>query len=208
MLTTAMARTPTVIRALAIVALGAALAACTAAAATTPSPTISSVPSSAVAPSPTDAPPPPANPTASPSDTLAPTDSPTPSRSRKPIPSLDPAELDAIMTSSITLIDLADAGLAVSVAIVDPSSTKPFDLGTYKLGFTEQLTNQVPPGTYRLEFRQPATSKTGPGCTITIADGEAYTFAAIDGAVAISKTGESPKTADDLFVATSSLCGK
>jgi hypothetical protein len=204
-----MARTPTVLRALAIVALSAALAACTAAPAASSPVAVTPVANGAVpAPSSVEASASPAAAIASPSDTLAPTDSPTPSRSRKPIPSLDPAELDAIMTSSITLVDLADADLAVSVAYVDPGSTKPFDLGTYKLGFTEQLTNKVPVGTYRLDFRQPATSKTGPRCTITIADGDAFTFAAIDGAVAITKAGVAPKAAGDLFVATSPLCGK
>lgn len=197
-----MARRATILRASATIALAAILAACSGAPApgqvAVASPTSSPIPSPSleVAPSP------------SPADTLAPPESPAPSGSAKPLPSIDQAQLDAIMTSSITLIDLADADLAVAVAYVDPDTAKPIDLGTYSLEFTDQLTNQVPPGTYRLDFRQPAASKTGTTCTIDIADGEVFTFAAIDGAVAISKAGVAPKAAGDLFVATSSLCGK
>lgn len=197
-----MARTAVLQRASAIVALAAVLAACSAApavsqAAAAPSTASPSALSSVAA-----------SPSPSPSDTLAPTSSPAPSRSTKPLPSIDQAELDAIMTSSITLIDLADDDLAVVVAYVDPDSAKSIDLGTYSLAFTDQLTNQVPPGTYRLEFHQPAASKTGPTCTIDVADREAYTFAAVNGAVAISKAGAAPKAVRDLFIATSSLCGK
>lgn len=193
-----MARIGQILRASATVALVTALAACSGAPA--PSQVAAVSPVASLAPT---APP---TPTASQPPAASPL--PAPSTSHKPIPSIDQAELDAIMTASITLIDLADADLAVTVAYVDPGSAEAFDLGTYSLKFTEQLTNQLPAGTYRLDFRQPAASKTGPTCTIEVADGEAFTFAAIDGAVAISKTGATPKAVRDLFVATSSLCGK
>jgi hypothetical protein len=189
-------------RATALIALAAVVSACTAAPAASQAAAVSPVASPTASPSPT------ASESAPPVETLAPTDPPAPTKSMKPLPSIDQAELDAIMTASITLIDLADADLSVTVGFVDPGSTKPIDLGTYALGSTDQLTNQVPPGTYRLEFRQPTDSKTGPTCTIKVADGDAFTFAAVDGAVAISKTGTVPKAVADLFIATSSLCGK
>lgn len=203
-----MARIGQILRASATVALVTALAACSGAPAPSQVAAVSPVASPTASPAPTASQSPAVSPSPASSDTLAPTESPAPSTSHKPIPSIDQAELDAIMTASITLIDLADADLAVTVAYVDPGSAKAFDLGTYSLKFTEQLTNQLPAGTYRLDFRQPAASKTGPTCTIEVADGEAFTFAAIDGAVAISKTGATPKAVRDLFVATSSLCGK
>lgn len=142
-----------------------------------------------------------------PTETAAPTDSPAPSTPSRPLPSIDQAELDGYLTSSITLIDLADGDLAVTVAYIDPSSEESIDLGTYALEFTEQITNQVPPGTYRLEFRQPANSATGPTCTIEISDGGGYVFAAVQDAIAISRTGAKPNDARELFVSTSSLCG-
>lgn len=144
---------------------------------------------------------------ATPIDSAAPIDSPEPSASHKPLPSIDQAELDAYLTSSITLIDLADDDLSVTVSYADPSSNESIDLGTYALASTEQMTDQVPPGTYRLEFHQPGKSTTKQTCTIEVSDSDAYTFAAVKGAVAISRTGTKPKDVHDLFVSTSSLCG-
>jgi hypothetical protein len=60
----------------------------------------------------------------------------------------------------------------------------------------------------RLDFRQPADSAIGTTCTIEIADGDAYVFAAVEGAIAITLAGEKPSAPGDLFVATSSLCLK
>ena len=112
------------------------------------------------------------------------------------------------MTSSITLVDLADDDLAVTVSYVDPGSEDSIDLGTYTLEPSDQVTNQVPPGTYRLDFRQPADSTTGPACTIEIGEADAYVFAAVQDAVAISLTGAPPKDAGELFISTSSLCAR
>jgi hypothetical protein len=137
-----------------------------------------------------------------------PTESPAPSTSAIPRPSIDQAELDAYLTSSITFIDLADDDLAVIVSLVDPSSEESFDLGTYTVASTEQMTHQVPPGTYLLDFRQPADGTSGSTCTIEISDTESYVFAAVDGAIAISRAGATPTDARELFVATSTLCGK
>jgi hypothetical protein len=110
------------------------------------------------------------------------------------------------MTSSITLLDLADEDLAVVVTYLDPGSDVPFPLGTFTLGSMDQVTNEAPPGTYTLEFRQPADGASGASCTIQIADAEGYVFAALGDAVAISSSATQPKTAGDLFVATSALC--
>jgi hypothetical protein len=119
---------------------------------------------------------------------------------------IDLAELDAYLTSSITLLDLADDDLAATVTYLDPGSEASVALGTYTLGSMDQMTNSVPPGTYRLDFRQPPDSTTGPSCTIEIADAEGYVFAAVEDAVAISRTGTTQTDARELFVATSSLC--
>lgn len=146
--------------------------------------------------------------TAAPIETAAPTSSPAPIKSHKPLPSIDQSQLDAFLTSSITLIDLADSGLGVTVSFMDPSSTDVIDLGTYVLESSDQTTNQVPPGRYRLDFRQPANSATKTSCTIEIADAGSYVFAAVNDAIAISRTGVKPKDARELFVSTSSLCGK
>lgn len=132
----------------------------------------------------------------------------TPPPSRRPRPSLDVdlAELDAYLTSTITLVDLADEDLEVVVTYVDPGSETPFPLGVYTLESMDQITNDAPPGTYTLEFHQPAGSTSATSCTFEIADAEGYIFAALGDAVAITTTGAQPTDADELFVATSSLC--
>jgi len=199
-----MARIFSTVRAAGIVAVALFTVACSAA----PGSSLVAVVSPASSPPATAAPT--APPTASPSEapTPPPTASPSaaPSASARPRPSIDQADLDAILTSSITLLDLADDDLAVMVAYVDPDSDEAIDLGTYSLAFAEQQTNQVPPGVYRLDFRQPVDDATGATCTIDLSDGEAYTFAAIDGGVAVSRAGDTPTDARELFVATSSLC--
>lgn len=132
------------------------------------------------------------------------TDKPSP----RPRPSLDIdlAEVDGYLTSSITLLDLADEDLAVVVTYIDPSSDTPFPLGTYELASMDQVTNDAPPGTYILEFHQPADSASASTCTIEIEDDEGYVFAALGDSIAISTTGSTPTDGGELFVATSSLC--
>lgn len=178
--------------------------ACTAAATTTTVPTVPA--SLAVASSSPVEPSLPAQ-SSAPSSAVAPTEPPAPSVSHRPLPSIDQTELDTYLTSSVTLVDLADDDLSVAVSYLDPESKDAFDLGTYDLSSTEQMTDQVPPGTYQLVFRQGAGTTAAQTCTVEIGDADAFTFAAIPGAVAISRTGTKPKTADELFVATSSLCG-
>ena len=180
-----------------LLALVALLAACGGAA----------VPSSAPTASPARSPSSTATPAASAIETpsAAPA-SPAPSPRVRPSLAIDLAELDAYLTSSITLIDLAETDLAVTVAYVDPDSGDSASLGTYTLESMDQMTHSVPPGTYRLDFRQPADSPAGPSCTIEIADADGYVFAAVDDAVAIGRTGTTPTDARELFVATSSLC--
>jgi hypothetical protein len=109
-------------------------------------------------------------------------------------------------TATITLLDLADDALSVTVTFIDPSSNEADDLGTYTVGPSEQTSNLVPPGTYRLDFRERTGGATGPRCTIEIKDGETVSFVAVPGAIAVSRTGVSPTNVRDLFVATSSLC--
>jgi hypothetical protein len=192
-----MAYARTILRRTAIFALAAALAACSAAPGTSTAPASSSAePSEPVA-------------------TIEPTFSATPSAaaatvapSRQPRPSLDidPAEVDAYLTSSITFLDLADENLAVVVTYIDPSSDAPLPLGTYRLDSMDQVTNEAPPGTYILEFLQPADSTSASTCTIDVADDEGYVFAALGDSIAISTTGSTPTDSRELFVATSSLC--
>jgi hypothetical protein len=131
-----------------------------------------------------------------------------PAASPHPRPSLDSAAITASLTGKITLLNLADADLAVTVTYIDPAGGASESLGTYSIQSFSQQMNALPPATYRLDFRQPAGSSTGPRCTISVKDGQAYSFVAVPGAIAISRAGYKPASARDLFVATSSLCQK
>jgi len=131
-----------------------------------------------------------------------------PSPKAKPSLEIDLADIGEFLTAGITLLDLADTDLAVTVTYIDPGSGDSVGLGTYTLGPDDHLSNSVPPGTYRLDFRQPPDSTTGPTCTIEVGDTDAYSFVAVTGAVAVSRAGLTPTDARELFVATSSLCGR
>jgi hypothetical protein len=127
--------------------------------------------------------------------------------SARPRPSLDAAELAAFLTARITVFDVADADLAVTVSYVDQKSGKVTALGTYPVGALEQLTNAVGAGRYRLDFSLPAGAASGPRCTIDIADKDAVRFVAASAdAIAVTRAGTRPKTAADLLVSTSPLC--
>lgn len=112
----------------------------------------------------------------------------------------------AYFTATITLLDLADGDLSVTVTFIESSGGQSDALGTYSLGPSAQISNSVPPGTYRLDFREPANRPSGPTCTIDIKDGQTYSFVAVPGAIAVRRAGFTPTTVRDLFVATSSLC--
>lgn len=127
--------------------------------------------------------------------------------SARPRPSLDAAELAAFLTARITVFDVADADLAVTVSYVDQKSGKVTALGMYPVGALEQLTNAVAAGRYRLDFSLPAGATSGPRCTIDIADKDAVRFVAASAdAIAVTRAGTTPKTAADLLVSTSPLC--
>lgn len=137
---------------------------------------------------------------------VAPADPPA-TGSARPRPSIDPAQLAAFLTATITVIDVADADLAVTVSYVDQENGTATALGTYPVGALEQLTNAVAAGRYRLDFRLPAGGVSGPRCTIDIADMVAVRFiAASADAIAVTRTGTKPKTAADLLVSSSPLC--
>jgi len=121
-------------------------------------------------------------------------------------PTIDPSALAAVLTSSLSVFDLTDDDVAVTVSFLDPSSGQASALGTYTLGASEQFANDVPPGRYRFDFRQPATSASGPSCTIDVPDQGVVAFTVVPGAVAVTRTWFTPAKAGDLFIATSSLC--
>ena len=144
-----------------------------------------------------------ASPSASPSQVAEASEAPT---SSHPRPSIDSAELAAYLTANLSLFDVADESVTVTVTYVDPDSG-PFEFGSYSLGSGEQLTHAVPPGAYRISFRVDGASGKAPTCSVDVKDGATITFfVASADAIAITRNGYKPKKPADLFVATSSLC--
>lgn len=161
-----------------------------------------------IAPSPTANPTPsasPASPSPAPTPSPAPIASPRPSVRAKPLPSVDIAKF---LTARIKLLDLTEADLRVAVSYVDPDSGQAISLGTYDLGPLEQLSNGIAEGRYRFAFSSSSGNATKGTCTIDVKVGDAYTFAAVTGAIAVTRAKSTPKSTRDLFVATSSLCRK
>ena len=198
------------IQIIATVAMAAIVASCGGGSSPTTQPANPSAPSSTVpaasatqslAPSPTPVPTP--SPTAS---ATAAAEASAPAASKRPRPSLDPAELAAYLTATLTLFDAADVDVSVSLTYIDPSSG-PFEFGTYSLGAEEQLSHSVPPGTYKVVFHVASAGGKAPTCSIDVKDGSTVTFfVASSDAIAVTRTGFKPQKSADLFVATSSLC--
>ena len=128
------------------------------------------------------------------------------STSSRPRPSIDSAELAAYLTASLSLFDVADESVAVTVTYVDPDSG-PIEFGSYTLDPGDQLSHAVPPGAYRIGFRVASAAGKAPTCNVDVKDGAAITFfVASADAIAVTRTGYKPREPADLFVATSSLC--
>ena len=129
-----------------------------------------------------------------------------PAASKHPRPSIDPAEIAGYLTARLSLFNVADDDVSVSLTYIDPQSG-PFEFGTYPLGPLDQLSHEVPPGLYRVAFKVAAGPDKPPTCTIDLKDGSTVTFfVASPDAIAVTRTGTKPAKSADVFVATSSLC--
>jgi len=190
------------LRAASIVALGIAAVVATGCityvAAPTPAPT--AIPT----PTPTEPPtPPPTLPPTEPPTQAPPTPPPDPNATPRP-PAVDIAPY---LTSEVTVVNLGDAPLALTVALLDPDSTQEYVIGTFELQ-PEQVTSQaVIPALFRLDFAYSAGSVADAGtCSIEIADGEQLQFAVIPTGIVITSSGTEPADPAEMLVATSTRC--
>ena len=153
-------------------------------------------------------------PTEIPMITTPPTPAPTPAPTEgPPTPTPDPnatprptaVDVAPYLTSEITVINLGDTTLALTVALLDPDSTDEFVIGTFQLQ-PEQVTAQaIIPALFRLDFGYSGVDDAGT-CTITIGDGEQLQFAVIPQGIAITSNGPEPADSAEMLVATSSRC--
>lgn len=152
-----------------------------------------------VTPAPTPAPtPPPATP--------APTEGPpTPTPDPNATPRPTAVDVAPYLTSEITVLNLGDSTLALTVALLDPDSTDEFVIGTFQLE-PEQVTAQaIIPALFRLDFGYSGVNDAGT-CTITIGDGEQLQFAVLPQGIAITSNGTEPADPAEMLVATAARC--
>jgi hypothetical protein len=109
------------------------------------------------------------------------------------------------LTSDITVVNLGDGPLGLTVTLLDPDSAEEFTIGTFRLE-PEQVTSQsIVPALFRLDFGYSGVNDAGT-CTITIGDGEELQFAVIPQGIAITSNGPEPADPAEMVVATSSRC--
>lgn len=178
-------------RALAIALLAALVAACAS------GPTVTSGPTLTATTGPTEAPattPPPVE-TLVPSATLGPDETPGPTV----------IDLLPLLTSELTVANLADQPLTLGVTLLDTESDDEFVVGTFELQPLQVTIQSVVPARFRLEFvvdSSPAST-----CTIDIADGEALQFAVTGTGVAMTSSAEAePEDPAQMLVATAARC--
>jgi hypothetical protein len=136
-----------------------------------------------------------------------PTDEPAPTSPVTPDPNATPAptRLDVLpyLTSEVTVVNLADAGVEVTVTLVDADSADEFEIGTFELAPLQVTSQAVVPARYRLDFNLGGGNEET--CTIDIGD-EELQFAVIESGIAITTSGAEPDDPAEMVVATSSRC--
>jgi hypothetical protein len=179
-------------RILSVVMLAVAVAACDGAAVVTPGPTPTALATPTASPPAT---------TPSPATSTPPS---TPGAGGSPGPSA--IDLLPLLTSQITVVNLADQPLTLTVTLLDPDSADEFEVGTFDLQPLQVTTQSVIPARLRIAFAFGGSSAATSTCTIDVADGEELQFAAIATGVAITATGQEPANAADLNVSTAARC--
>ena len=165
--------------------------------------TISAEPTPAPSQAPTEIPM--ITPAPTPPPTQVPTEGP-------PTPTPDPAatprptavDIAPYLTSEVTVVNLADAALSLTVALLDPDTDEEYVVGTFDVQPNQVTTQSVIPALFRLDFAY-AGNVVG-SCSVNIADGEQLQFAAIAAGIVMTTNGAEPEDPSEMLVATSSRC--
>jgi hypothetical protein len=167
--------------------------------------TFSAEPTEVPTPLPTEIPmitPAPSAPPSTPAPTPGPP-TPTPDPNATPRPTA--VDVAPYLTSDITVVNLGDTTLALTVALLDPDSTQEFVIGTFQIQ-PEQVNSQaIIPALFRLDFGYSGVDDVG-SCTITVGDGEQLQFAAIPQGIVITSNGPEPADPAEMIVATAARC--
>ena len=147
------------------------------------------------------------------SPTQAPTDEPTeiltpePTRTLAPGETPDPTAIDLapFLTAELTVVNLDDAPLAVTVKFLDPESNEEFEVTTIDVAPLQLTAQAVPPARYRLEFDYPGNSAAAGVCVIDIAEEEEVKFAMLARGGVIT-TDTEPEEPAEMAITTSARC--
>jgi hypothetical protein len=117
-----------------------------------------------------------------------------------------PIDLRPLLTAELTVVNLGDAPLVVTVTILDPDSTDEYPVGSFELEPLQVTAQAVLAARFRLEFDYPGGTAAEAGtCVIDVAEREQLQFAVLERGGAIT-TGTEPKDPKDLVIATASRC--
>jgi hypothetical protein len=162
------------------------------------SPTTSPTPVAAATTSePTDAP------TREPTQTLT----PVPTRTLAPgeTPDPTPFDLTPFLSAELTVVNLDDAPLAVTVTLLDPESTDEYEVTTIDVASLQVTSQSVLPTRYRLEFNYPGAATAAGVCVIDVAEDEEVQFAMLARGGVIT-TDTEPDDPAEMAIATSPRC--
>jgi hypothetical protein len=136
----------------------------------------------------------------------APPSTATPTRDPSATPTPSPIDLRPVLTAEMTVVNLADRPLRVTVTAIDPESLGEFEVGAYELAPEQVTAQRVLPLRYRLDFRLAPDIDLGT-CTIDVAEAEQLQFAVVGAGVVLTTNGAEPADAAEMVAATSSRCG-
>ena len=130
---------------------------------------------------------------------------PTPTPDPLATPRPTPIDIAPFLTSEVTILNLGDAPLGVTVTLLDPDSTDEFTIGTFHLEPGQVTSQSIIPALFRLDFGWSGVDDVGT-CDITIGEAEQIQFAVVPTGIVMATNGVEPADAAEMIVATSSRC--
>jgi hypothetical protein len=130
---------------------------------------------------------------------------PTPTPDPNATPRPTPIDIAPFLTSEVTILNLSDAPLTVTVTLLDPESTDEFTIGTFHLEAGQVTHQSIVPALFRLDFGFTGVSDAGT-CAITVGEAEQIQFAVVPTGIVFATNGAEPADPAEMIVATSSRC--
>ena len=130
---------------------------------------------------------------------------PTPTPDPNATPRPTPIDIAPYLSAEVTVVNLSDNPLGLTVTLLDPESTDEFTIGTFALQPEQATFQSIIPALFRLDFGFSGVDDAG-SCDITIADAEQVQFAVIATGIVITTSAGEPADPAEMIVATSSRC--